>query len=79
MCLVRDSRGEAGIKGFRMRDNAVDEALVIDRRLWILRNTEGPQEKSRVDKDGSVGNVLAGANSTQASSLACTTTNHELM
>lgn len=70
MCLVCDSRGEASIKGFRMCDDAIDEALVIDGRVWILCNTEGPHEKSRIDEDGSVGNVLTGANATQATSLA---------
>ena len=75
MFFVPDSRGEASIKWFRMRDDAIDKALVIDGRFWILCDPEGPHEKSCIDEDGSVGNVHAGANAIQGTLLACTVAN----
>ena len=68
MHLIHDPQAEASIKGFRMCDDAVDEALVIDGRVWVLRNTEGPQKQRRIDEDGTICNVLAGANAARAAS-----------
>lgn len=78
MCLVPDPRSETSIKVFRVRNDPVDETSDINGRVWILRDTEGPQEKSRVNEDGSVGNVLAGAKPTQATSLVGTAVNPDL-
>ena len=66
MPLVRDPQVEASIKGFRMCDDAFDEALVVDGRVWVLCSTEEPQEQRRIDEDGSICNVPAGSNAARA-------------
>ena len=66
MPLVRNPWAEASIEGFRMCDYAVDEALVVDGRVWVLRNTEEPQMQRHIDEDGSICNVPARANASRA-------------
>lgn len=61
MLLVPNPRLEAHRKRLRVRNDTINKALVVDRRTRVLRDPERPQEQRRIDEDGPVGDVLAGA------------------
>ena len=61
MLLVPNPRLKAHRKRFRVRNDTIDKALFVDGRTRVLRDPERPQEQRRIDEDGPVGDVLAGA------------------
>jgi len=61
MLLIPDPRLKAHRKRFRVRNDTIDKALFVDGRIRVLRDPKRPQEQRRIDEDGPVGDVLAGA------------------
>ena len=61
MLLIPNPRREARRKWFRVCNDTIDEALVVDECIRVLGDAEGPQEQCCINKDGPVGDVLARA------------------